>query len=132
MMGLDTFNVKQKFFSSNCEPMTSFPVPYDLPPELYGSKDRPWIWNIPYVKAPDTHGNIPQATDEEPTLEESQQQDAPHEAVGLRLSPAAWKLIHPAPHRACHAGQALASCSAYFNERLPEAGSFYSYRNGVN
>ncbi|XP_057638475.1 tyrosyl-DNA phosphodiesterase 1 isoform X2 [Chionomys nivalis] len=56
--GLDTFNVKQKFFSSNCEPMTSFPVPYDLPPELYGSKDRPWIWNIPYVKAPDTHGNM--------------------------------------------------------------------------
>ncbi|XP_026634447.1 tyrosyl-DNA phosphodiesterase 1 [Microtus ochrogaster] len=56
--GLDTFNVKQKFFSSSCEPMTSFPVPYDLPPELYGSKDRPWIWNIPYVKAPDTHGNM--------------------------------------------------------------------------
>ncbi|CAO2587119.1 Tyrosyl-DNA phosphodiesterase 1, partial [Lemmus lemmus] len=56
--GLDTFNVKQKFFSSNCEPTTSFPVPYDLPPELYGSKDRPWIWNIPYVKAPDTHGNM--------------------------------------------------------------------------
>ncbi|XP_051006391.1 tyrosyl-DNA phosphodiesterase 1 isoform X2 [Acomys russatus] len=56
--GLDTFKVKQKFFSSSCEPMTSFPVPYDLPPELYGSKDRPWIWNIPYVKAPDTHGNM--------------------------------------------------------------------------
>ncbi|KAH0502407.1 Tyrosyl-DNA phosphodiesterase 1 [Microtus ochrogaster] len=36
--GLDTFNVKQKFFSSSCESMTSFPVPYDLPPELYGSK----------------------------------------------------------------------------------------------
>lgn len=54
----------------------------------------------------------PQATDEEPRLEGSQQQDAPHEAVGLRLSPAACKLIHPAPHRACHTGQALASCSA--------------------
>ncbi|XP_040598573.1 tyrosyl-DNA phosphodiesterase 1 isoform X2 [Mesocricetus auratus] len=56
--GLDTFRVKQKFFSSSCEPAASFPVPYDLPPELYGSKDRPWIWNIPYVKAPDTHGNM--------------------------------------------------------------------------
>ncbi|XP_076777540.1 tyrosyl-DNA phosphodiesterase 1 isoform X2 [Arvicanthis niloticus] len=56
--GLDTFKVKQKFFSSNCEPMASFPVPYDLPPELYGSEDQPWIWNIPYVKAPDTHGNM--------------------------------------------------------------------------
>ncbi|XP_038968275.1 tyrosyl-DNA phosphodiesterase 1 isoform X2 [Rattus norvegicus] len=56
--GLDTFKVKQKFFSSSSEPMASFPVPYDLPPELYGSKDRPWIWNIPYVKAPDTHGNM--------------------------------------------------------------------------
>ncbi|XP_030102367.1 tyrosyl-DNA phosphodiesterase 1 isoform X2 [Mus musculus] len=56
--GLDTFKVKQKFFSSSCEPTASFPVPYDLPPELYGSKDRPWIWNIPYVKAPDTHGNM--------------------------------------------------------------------------
>ncbi|XP_055449240.1 tyrosyl-DNA phosphodiesterase 1 isoform X2 [Psammomys obesus] len=56
--GLDTFNVKQKFFSSSCEPAASFPVPYDLPPQLYGNKDRPWIWNIPYVKAPDTHGNM--------------------------------------------------------------------------
>ncbi|XP_012495858.1 PREDICTED: tyrosyl-DNA phosphodiesterase 1 [Propithecus coquereli] len=56
--GLDSFKVKQKFFSSNQEPMATFPVPYDLPPELYGSKDRPWIWNIPYVKAPDTHGNM--------------------------------------------------------------------------
>ncbi|GAB1297701.1 Tyrosyl-DNA phosphodiesterase 1 [Apodemus speciosus] len=36
--GLDTFKVKQKFFSSSCEPMASFPVPYDLPPELYGSQ----------------------------------------------------------------------------------------------
>lgn len=56
--GLDSFNVKQKFFSSHQEPAAAFPVPYDLPPELYGSKDRPWIWNIPYVKAPDTHGNM--------------------------------------------------------------------------
>ncbi|XP_036284994.1 tyrosyl-DNA phosphodiesterase 1 isoform X2 [Pipistrellus kuhlii] len=56
--GLDSFRVKHKFFSSSQEPAASFPVPYDLPPELYGSKDRPWIWNIPYVKAPDTHGNM--------------------------------------------------------------------------
>ncbi|XP_008842026.1 tyrosyl-DNA phosphodiesterase 1 isoform X1 [Nannospalax galili] len=56
--GLDSFKVKQKFFSGSHEPTASFPVPYDLPPELYGSKDRPWIWNIPYVKAPDTHGNM--------------------------------------------------------------------------
>ncbi|KAM7156264.1 tyrosyl-DNA phosphodiesterase 1 isoform 2-T4 [Molossus nigricans] len=56
--GLDSFRVKQKFFSGSQEPTASFPVPYDLPPERYGSKDRPWIWNIPYVKAPDTHGNM--------------------------------------------------------------------------
>lgn len=56
--GLDSFRVKPKFFSGSQEPAASFPVPYDLPPELYGSKDRPWIWNIPYVKAPDTHGNM--------------------------------------------------------------------------
>ncbi|XP_004681689.1 PREDICTED: tyrosyl-DNA phosphodiesterase 1 [Condylura cristata] len=56
--GLDSFKVKQKFFSGSQEPAASFPVPYDLPPELYGNKDRPWIWNIPYVKAPDTHGNM--------------------------------------------------------------------------
>ncbi|ELR61579.1 Tyrosyl-DNA phosphodiesterase 1, partial [Bos mutus] len=57
--GLDSFKVKQKFFSgSSQEPTASFPVPYDLPPELYGDRDRPWIWNIPYVKAPDTHGNM--------------------------------------------------------------------------
>ncbi|XP_012868807.1 PREDICTED: tyrosyl-DNA phosphodiesterase 1 [Dipodomys ordii] len=56
--GLDSFKVKEKFFSGSREPTPPFPVPYDLPPELYGSKDRPWIWNIPYVKAPDTHGNM--------------------------------------------------------------------------
>ncbi|XP_014446888.1 tyrosyl-DNA phosphodiesterase 1 [Tupaia chinensis] len=56
--GLDSFKVKQKFFSGSHGPTASFPVPYDLPPELYGHKDRPWIWNIPYVKAPDTHGNM--------------------------------------------------------------------------
>ncbi|KAJ8792138.1 hypothetical protein J1605_019989 [Eschrichtius robustus] len=36
--GLDSFRVKQKFFSRSQEPTASFPVPYDLPPELYGSK----------------------------------------------------------------------------------------------
>ncbi|CAH6848798.1 Tdp1 [Phodopus roborovskii] len=36
--GLDSFRVKQKFFSSSCGPTASFPVPYDLPPELYGNK----------------------------------------------------------------------------------------------
>lgn len=30
--------MKQKFFSRSQEPTASFPVPYDLPPELYGSK----------------------------------------------------------------------------------------------
>ncbi|GAB5573092.1 tyrosyl-DNA phosphodiesterase 1 isoform X1 [Prionailurus iriomotensis] len=39
--GLDSFRVKQKFFSGSKEPTSSFPVPYDLPPELYGSKEPP-------------------------------------------------------------------------------------------
>lgn len=30
--------MKPKFFSGSQEPAASFPVPYDLPPELYGSK----------------------------------------------------------------------------------------------
>lgn len=56
--GLDTgyFQVKENLLSDG--PVLSFPVPYDLPPEKYESKDRPWIWNIPYTKAPDTHGNM--------------------------------------------------------------------------
>uniref|UniRef100_A0A0E9WN04 Uncharacterized protein n=1 Tax=Anguilla anguilla TaxID=7936 RepID=A0A0E9WN04_ANGAN len=37
---------------------SSFPVPLDLPPQRYSSKDQPWIWNIPYTQAPDTHGNV--------------------------------------------------------------------------
>ncbi|KAG5206974.1 hypothetical protein JEQ12_018547 [Ovis aries] len=38
--GLDSFKVKQKFFSgSSQEPTASFPVPYDLPPELYGDRE---------------------------------------------------------------------------------------------
>uniref|UniRef100_A0A8D2CZC3 Tyrosyl-DNA phosphodiesterase 1 n=1 Tax=Sciurus vulgaris TaxID=55149 RepID=A0A8D2CZC3_SCIVU len=56
--GLDSFKVKQKFFSGSRESTALFPVPYDLPPEPYGNKDRPWIWNIPYINAPDTHGNM--------------------------------------------------------------------------
>ncbi|KAJ8341249.1 hypothetical protein SKAU_G00335400 [Synaphobranchus kaupii] len=39
-------------------PSASFPVPFDLPPQRYSSKDQPWIWNIPYTQAPDTHGNV--------------------------------------------------------------------------
>ncbi|XP_042299645.1 tyrosyl-DNA phosphodiesterase 1 isoform X2 [Sceloporus undulatus] len=56
--GFDTgyFEVKESMFSDG--PVSSFPVPYDLPPEKYGNKDRPWIWNIPYTRAPDTHGNM--------------------------------------------------------------------------
>lgn len=38
LQGLDSFKVKQKFFSGSQDPTTAFPVPYDLPPELYGSK----------------------------------------------------------------------------------------------
>ncbi|XP_022595502.1 tyrosyl-DNA phosphodiesterase 1 [Seriola dumerili] len=37
---------------------SGFPVPFDLPPTCYSPKDQPWIWNIPYSQAPDTHGNI--------------------------------------------------------------------------
>uniref|UniRef100_A0A665WAG7 Tyrosyl-DNA phosphodiesterase 1 n=1 Tax=Echeneis naucrates TaxID=173247 RepID=A0A665WAG7_ECHNA len=37
---------------------SGFPVPFDLPPTCYTPKDQPWIWNIPYSQAPDTHGNI--------------------------------------------------------------------------
>ncbi|XP_060612854.2 tyrosyl-DNA phosphodiesterase 1 [Anolis sagrei] len=50
------FQVKESMFSD--EPASSFPVPYDLPPEKYEGKDRPWIWNIPYTRAPDTNGNM--------------------------------------------------------------------------
>ncbi|XP_054828767.1 uncharacterized protein LOC129325196 [Eublepharis macularius] len=55
--GLDTgfFQVKKNLLSD--EPASSFPVPYDLPPEKYESKDHPWIWDIPYTGALDTHGN---------------------------------------------------------------------------
>ncbi|NWW85117.1 TYDP1 phosphodiesterase, partial [Rhynochetos jubatus] len=58
--GLDKgyFCVRGKTLSESSDSATYFPVPYDLPLEQYGSKDQPWIWNIPYTNAPDTHGNM--------------------------------------------------------------------------
>ncbi|KAK2541154.1 Tdp1 [Columba guinea] len=58
--GLDKgyFCVRGKTLSESKESATYFPVPYDLPPEQYGSRDQPWIWNIPHTDAPDTHGNM--------------------------------------------------------------------------
>uniref|UniRef100_A0A671YEH9 Tyrosyl-DNA phosphodiesterase 1 n=1 Tax=Sparus aurata TaxID=8175 RepID=A0A671YEH9_SPAAU len=52
-----TFPVhKNPFLASSSS--AGFPVPFDLPPTCYSAKDQPWIWNIPYSQAPDTHGNI--------------------------------------------------------------------------
>ncbi|XP_054256377.1 tyrosyl-DNA phosphodiesterase 1 [Indicator indicator] len=58
--GLDKgyFHVRGKMLSGSNNSATHFPVPYDLPPKQYGNKDQPWIWNIPYTDAPDTHGNM--------------------------------------------------------------------------
>uniref|UniRef100_A0A672H8D2 Tyrosyl-DNA phosphodiesterase 1 n=1 Tax=Salarias fasciatus TaxID=181472 RepID=A0A672H8D2_SALFA len=44
--------------SSSSSSSSGFPVPFDLPPTCYSPKDQPWIWNIPYSQAPDTHGNV--------------------------------------------------------------------------
>ncbi|XP_047436073.1 tyrosyl-DNA phosphodiesterase 1 [Mugil cephalus] len=56
------FNMKTFPVDRNPFPVSSsssgFPVPFDLPPTCYSPKDQPWIWNIPYSQAPDTHGNI--------------------------------------------------------------------------
>lgn len=56
------FNMKTFPVHKNPFPVSSsssgFPVPFDLPPTRYSPKDQPWIWNIPYNQAPDTHGNI--------------------------------------------------------------------------
>ncbi|XP_035538099.1 tyrosyl-DNA phosphodiesterase 1 [Morone saxatilis] len=55
------FNMKTFPVHKNPFPVSSsagFPVPFDLPPTCYSPKDQPWIWNIPYSQAPDTHGNI--------------------------------------------------------------------------
>lgn len=54
---MKTFPVQKNPFPVS-SPTTGFPVPFDLPPTSYSSKDQPWIWNIPYSQAPDTHGNI--------------------------------------------------------------------------
>lgn len=35
-----------------------FQLPYDLPPSKYEKKDRPWMWDIPYMDLPDTNGNM--------------------------------------------------------------------------
>ncbi|XP_045183449.2 tyrosyl-DNA phosphodiesterase 1-like [Mercenaria mercenaria] len=35
-----------------------FLLPYDLPPTIYDKKDRPWMWDIPYMDLPDTNGNV--------------------------------------------------------------------------
>ncbi|NWI51556.1 TYDP1 phosphodiesterase, partial [Calyptomena viridis] len=58
--GLDNgyFHVGGKKLPDRKDSATYFPVPYDLPPEQYGNQDQPWIWNIPYTDAPDTHGNM--------------------------------------------------------------------------
>ncbi|XP_073494314.1 tyrosyl-DNA phosphodiesterase 1 [Phyllobates terribilis] len=53
-----TFQVRLNIFSNKEHSAGTFPVPFDLPPEHYAGKDRPWIWNIPYINAPDSHGNI--------------------------------------------------------------------------
>ncbi|CAD5123083.1 DgyrCDS11459 [Dimorphilus gyrociliatus] len=34
----------------------NFLVPFDLPPTPYEKSDHPWIWDIPHVNKPDTHG----------------------------------------------------------------------------
>ncbi|XP_062379558.1 tyrosyl-DNA phosphodiesterase 1 [Sardina pilchardus] len=54
---LSTFRVQKNVFPAG-EGSSGFPVPFDLPPQRYSSKDQPWIWNIPYTQAPDTHGNV--------------------------------------------------------------------------
>ncbi|XP_061670791.1 tyrosyl-DNA phosphodiesterase 1 [Syngnathoides biaculeatus] len=56
------FNMKTFQVRKNPFPVSSsssgFLVPFDLPPTCYTTKDQPWIWNIPYSQAPDTHGNV--------------------------------------------------------------------------
>uniref|UniRef100_A0A3Q4ME94 Tyrosyl-DNA phosphodiesterase 1 n=1 Tax=Neolamprologus brichardi TaxID=32507 RepID=A0A3Q4ME94_NEOBR len=55
--GMKTFSVDKNPFPVSAS-FSGFPVPFDLPPTSYTTKDQPWIWNIPYSQAPDTHGNI--------------------------------------------------------------------------
>ncbi|KAF7647078.1 hypothetical protein LDENG_00177710 [Lucifuga dentata] len=54
---MKTFPVDKKPFPVSSS-SSGFPVPFDLPPTRYSAKDQPWVWNIPYSQAPDTHGNI--------------------------------------------------------------------------
>ncbi|KAL2098550.1 hypothetical protein ACEWY4_005030 [Coilia grayii] len=54
---MSTFRVQKNVFPVDGG-SSGFPVPFDLPPQRYSGKDQPWIWNIPYASAPDTHGNI--------------------------------------------------------------------------
>uniref|UniRef100_A0A8C5EGC7 Tyrosyl-DNA phosphodiesterase 1 n=1 Tax=Gouania willdenowi TaxID=441366 RepID=A0A8C5EGC7_GOUWI len=54
---METFPVDKNPFPCSSS-VSGFPVPFDLPPTCYSPKDQPWIWNIPYNQAPDTHGNI--------------------------------------------------------------------------
>ncbi|KAL7872871.1 hypothetical protein AOLI_G00119420 [Acnodon oligacanthus] len=54
---MSSFPVEKNIFPVSSS-SAGFPVPFDLPPPHYSSKDQPWIWNIPYTQAPDTHGNI--------------------------------------------------------------------------
>ncbi|KAI7804456.1 tyrosyl-DNA phosphodiesterase 1 [Triplophysa rosa] len=54
---MSTFPVEKNVFRGSAS-SKGFPVPFDLPPQRYSSKDQPWIWNIPYTQAPDTHGNV--------------------------------------------------------------------------
>ncbi|KAM7406508.1 hypothetical protein PAMP_000882 [Pampus punctatissimus] len=55
---MKTFPVQKNPFPVSSSSSSGFPVPFDLPPTRYSPKDQPWIWNIPYNQAPDTHGNI--------------------------------------------------------------------------
>ncbi|KAM3625455.1 uncharacterized protein V6R79_012432 [Siganus canaliculatus] len=55
---MKTFPVHKNPFPVSSSSSSGFPVPFDLPPSSYSPKDQPWIWNIPYNQAPDTHGNI--------------------------------------------------------------------------
>ncbi|XP_061819662.1 tyrosyl-DNA phosphodiesterase 1 [Nerophis lumbriciformis] len=54
---MKTFPVQKSPFPVSAS-SSGFPVPFDLPPTRYSAQDQPWIWNIPYGQAPDTHGNV--------------------------------------------------------------------------
>ncbi|XP_068612867.1 tyrosyl-DNA phosphodiesterase 1-like [Brachionichthys hirsutus] len=54
---MKTFPVNKDPFPASSS-SSGFLVPFDLPPTSYSPEDQPWIWNIPYSQAPDTHGNV--------------------------------------------------------------------------